>query len=155
MGIEPDQQAILYGGRESVVQERTLDHIISDRGAKASNPRSNLESRIEDEVRIGQDEREKRLGGAPDSVPEIYREVLMLGGALESLGQRLATVVAACQPVLDGEALALLTGETSSPRALHPNMHPQTDIGRRLRDYQDKVGELEDKLSTLAHGIAL
>lgn len=124
-------------------------------GAVMARSRSDLQRRIAEEIEMGSERRQKLMGGGPDEMPDVWRELLTLQGALMGVEQRIANLAGVLRPVIPDHTVNSLLGEGAERLARPTEEEPATEVGARLRAMRDLVSEFEDSLSVLANGVRL
>lgn len=118
--------------------------------ATAARPQTDLQRRLESELQMHHEVRSKRReSGGPDDMSEIDRELTMATGALEGLYQRIGTLAAALQPVLNPNTVGQLI---DGPGRVDPRDAYETnsEVGQRIAKITRAIAECEDVVGSLA-----
>lgn len=116
--------------------------------ASGAVPKSDLEALVDDHRKGAAQRRLESGGGAPDTMPEVTRELTMLRGALLGLEHAAGQLVAVVEPVLNaGPVSPTLEGADTLP--------VESELGRELHELLKRTSRLEHLLLTTAHRVAL
>lgn len=127
----------------------------TEKAATTVRAHSELQDRVLQALEMASSVSLEQHAGSPDMVPEIERELTMLEGALQGVYQRVGEVVAACESVLTTRALNAICEEQPARPPSEDAFAIETSLGRRLRELQYRLTEIEHALSYLGNGIRL
>lgn len=91
---------------------------------------------------------------APDQIPDLRRELVMLDGALTSVEKRTAELAARLTPVLtDSDSLVKMTSAARSERP--KEMRPASDLALRVSGFQERLGQLETFIDVMTNRLGV
>lgn len=129
-----------------------LDQSVSLDPVKPAAALTDLQRRLESELDMHLEITAKRRNGGPEELGEIDRELLILSGALEGLGQRVGALAATLGPVLPGDIHAHLMQPQADP---DDGFMVATEVGQRIATIRRAVTQTEHVLSVLLNSVRL